>query len=81
MASIDHSLDVLDCRLLVISRSFLDLKSPESPPVVAQAVQIPVCGSAPTHWGTHVGDPPLFEGTNGPPLVSPVLHVPMIHIL
>ena len=81
MASIDHSLDVLDCRLLVISRSFLDLKSPESPPVVTQAVQILVCGSAPTHWGTHVGDPPSFEGTNGPPLVSPVLHVPMIQIL
>ena len=59
MASINHSLDVLDCSLLVISRSFLDLKSPESPPVVTQAVQILVCGSAPTHWGTHVGDPPI----------------------
>ena len=81
MASINHSLDVLDCSLLVVFRPFLDLGSLESPPVVASAVQILVCGSAPTHRGTHVGDPPLFEGTNGPPTISPVLHVPMIHIL
>ena len=81
IASIDHSLDVLDCSLLVVCRPFVDLRSLESPPVVASAVRILVCGPAPTHRGTHVGDPPLFEGTNGPPTISPVLHVPMIHVL
>ena len=81
IASIDHSLDVLDCSLLVVCRPFVDLRSLESPPVVASVVRILVCGPAPIPRGTHVGDPPLFEGTNGPPTISPVLHVPMIHIL